>query len=81
MILLWTISLYDVLMMDHQMTEQTTTPLVVTTRLLVEDVELYLLLVSVYIVHLIVLQHLVHCTHTGTVSMASIVGIIKDYSC
>ena len=81
MILLWTISLYDVLMMDHQMTEQTTTPLVVTTRLLVEDVELYLLLVSEYIVHLTVLQHLVHCIHTVTVSMASIVGIIKDYSC
>ena len=33
----WTTSLSDVLMMDHQMTEQTTTPLVVTTRLLVEE--------------------------------------------
>ena len=39
-------SLSDVLMMDHQMTEQTPTPLVVTTRLLAEeDVELQLLLV------------------------------------
>ena len=37
----WTTSLSDVLMMDHQMTEQTNTPLVVITRLLVEeDVEL-----------------------------------------
>ena len=30
-------SLSDVLIMDHQMTEQTTTPLVVTSRLLVEE--------------------------------------------
>ena len=38
----WTISLSDVLMMDHQMTEQTTTtPLAVTIRLLgEEDVDL-----------------------------------------
>jgi len=66
-----TISLSDVLMMDHQMTEQTTTPLVVIIRLLVEeDVELYLLLISVSIAYAFDV-----CLKMAGTSISTILGI------
>ena len=41
-----TVSLYDVLIMEHQGTKQATTPLVVPTMLLEEDIELQLILLA-----------------------------------